>query len=63
MGVFAAAVLGCVFLAPAIGDFEHIGILNKGGQTAFAKADRLIYSPICLFLAAGGLLAAATSIS
>lgn len=61
-GAIVAVVLGCVFLARGIGDFDHVGLFNKGGQTGFAKADRLIYSPICLFLAAGGLLAAATRI-
>lgn len=54
----AVAMVGLVFLARAIGDFDHVGFFNRGGASGFAKADRLFYSPLCLFLGASGILAA-----
>lgn len=38
------------------------GIFDRTGRTAFAKGDRLIYSPFHLFPGAGASLAAATRI-
>ena len=57
-----AALIGFAFFARGIGGFHHVGIFNKGGDTGFARADRLYYSPLCFFLGASGLLAAAARI-
>jgi Protein of unknown function (DUF3995) len=55
---FAVGAAGLVFVARAIGDFNHVGVFNRGGAAAFAKADRLVYSPLCFLLGVTGLAAA-----
>ncbi len=54
----AVALVGSIFVARGIGDFRHVGLFNRGGDTGFARADRLYYSPLCIVLGASGLLAA-----
>ncbi len=49
---------GVVFIARAIGDFNHVGFFNRGGMTPFAVADRKVYAPLCLFLGLAGIFAA-----
>lgn len=51
--------VGAVLIARAVGDFRRVGFFNRGGSSAFAVADRMIYSPLCLFLGLAGLNAAA----
>jgi hypothetical protein len=41
-----------VFLLRAIGDFRYVGFFKRVHKTAFARNDSLIYSPLCLLLAA-----------
>ena len=41
-----------VFLLRAVGDFRYVGFFKKVNKTAFARNDSLIYSPLCLLLAA-----------
>lgn len=55
-GQIAAALLGLVFIARAIGDFGYVGFFKRYGGTAFARADTRCYSPLCLFLGISGLL-------
>lgn len=47
---FATALL---FLARAIGDFRLVGFFKRVRDTAFARQDTALYSPLCLVLAAG----------
>ena len=54
----AVGAAGLIFVARAIGDFNHVGVFNRGGATAFARADRHYYSPLCFLLGVTGLAAA-----
>jgi uncharacterized protein DUF3995 len=49
-------LLAVVFLARAVGDFRFIGLFKKRRSTRFAAFDSWVYTPLCLFLAAGCLL-------
>jgi hypothetical protein len=60
---FAAFVLGGVFLLRAVGDFRLVGFFKSVRGTAFATNDTLIYSPLCLVLAAGVFWLATRSVS
>lgn len=44
-------------LARAIGDFRYVGFFKRKGEDPFARLDTLVYSPLCLLLAAGVALA------
>jgi hypothetical protein len=48
----AAAVL---FALRVVGDFRFVGVFRKIRNTAFARYDRRIYTPLCAVLAAGFL--------
>jgi hypothetical protein len=41
-----------VFGLRAIGDFRYLGFFKRVTGTRFARADTLIYSPLCAGLAA-----------
>ena len=56
----SAGALGLVFIVRAIGDFNYVGFFKRRTGTLFADADSRYFSPLCLFLGASGLLAAAT---
>lgn len=45
-----------IFLLRAIGEFNYVGFFKKIQDTAFAKADSLLFSPLCLLIGAMGLL-------
>jgi hypothetical protein len=45
--------LALVLLARAIGDFRLVGFAKRVRGTRFARLDTLVYSPLCLALAAG----------
>lgn len=47
---FATALL---FLARAIGDFRLVGFFKRVRDSAFARQDTVLFSPLCLVLAAG----------
>jgi len=52
------AVIGCwglvaVFGLRAIGDFRYLGFFKRVKGTRFARADTLVYSPLCALLAVG----------
>jgi Protein of unknown function (DUF3995) len=40
-------------LARAIGEFRYVGFFKRVRGTRFAQLDTLVYSPLCLLLAAG----------
>jgi hypothetical protein len=60
LAALATGVLGLVFIVRAIGDFNHVGFFKRNTGSPFAVADSRYYSPLCLFLGASGLMAAAT---
>jgi hypothetical protein len=45
-------------LARAIGEFKYVGFFKRVRGTRFALLDTLVYSPLCLLLAAGVALVA-----
>lgn len=45
-------------LARAIGEFKYVGFFKRVRDSQFAKLDTLLYSPLCLLLAAGVALVA-----
>jgi hypothetical protein len=47
-----ALVLAMIFAARAIGDFRLVGFFKTRGDGSFTQFDSLIYSPLCLVLAA-----------
>jgi hypothetical protein len=51
-------MVGLVFLLRAIGDFRYFGIFRRVSGTAFARNDALLYTPLCLLLAAAALVLA-----
>lgn len=50
-----ALVLATTFAARAVGDFRLVGFFKTRGDGSFAQLDSLIYSPLCLALAASVL--------
>jgi len=49
----AMYALALVLLLRAIGDFRLVGFTKRVRATRFARLDTLLYSPLCLALAAG----------
>ncbi|HEV7671603.1 MAG TPA: DUF3995 domain-containing protein [Thermoanaerobaculia bacterium] len=47
-----------VFALRAIGEFRHVGFFKRNRGTRFARMDSLLYSPLCVLIAAGALLVA-----
>jgi len=45
-------------LGRAVGDFRYVGFFKRIHGTKFARLDTLVYSPLCLLLAAGVTLMA-----
>lgn len=45
-------------LARGVGEFRYVGLFKRVRGTKFATLDTLVYSPICLLLAAGVALVA-----
>lgn len=46
-------VLAFGLLARAVGEFRYVGLFKRVRGSRFARLDTLIYSPLCLLLAAG----------
>jgi hypothetical protein len=46
-------VLAAGLLARAVGEFKYVGFFKRVHNTKFARLDTLLYSPLCLLLAAG----------
>lgn len=55
----AAALIGCVFMMRAIGDFRYVGLFKRVTGTDFAVADTHYYTPLCLILGLVGCTPAA----
>jgi hypothetical protein len=45
--------LGLGLLGRAVGEFKYVGFFKRVRDTKFARLDTLVYSPLCLLLAAG----------
>jgi hypothetical protein len=45
-------------LARAVGEFKYVGFFKSVRGSRFARMDTLVYSPLCLLLAAGVVLVA-----
>lgn len=46
----ATRVIAAIFIIRAIGDFNIVGLFKKDSDSLFAKKDKTIYVPLCLFL-------------
>ena len=54
----AMYALALVFVLRAIGDFRLVGFSKRVRGTRFARLDTLVFSPLCLAIAAGVLVIA-----
>lgn len=45
-------VIAVVFSVRAVGDFHYFGFFKRVRDTAFARYDTLVYSPLCVVIAA-----------
>jgi hypothetical protein len=62
-GAALAAQVGCwvlavLFAARAVGEGRYVGFLKRVRNTAFARNDTWLYSPLCVALAVGFLVLA-----
>lgn len=53
---YAYWLIPSIFIIRAIGEFKYVGFFKKIKDTAFAKADSKIFSPLCLFIGIIGIL-------
>lgn len=51
--VVGAWILGLVFSARAIGEFNYVGLFKKERSTSFARADTRYFTPLCIALSIG----------
>ena len=49
----ATAALAAIFALRAVGDFRLVGFFKRRSESAFARWDTRLYSPLCALLAAG----------
>jgi hypothetical protein len=49
-----SAVVATILLARAVGDFRTVGFAKRVRDTAFARRDTTVYSPLCVALAVCG---------
>ncbi len=49
-------LISSLFLLRAIGDFNYVGFFKEVTTTSFAELDSILYSPLCLGLAAIGVV-------
>jgi hypothetical protein len=49
-------VLSVLFLLRSIGDFRYVGFFKSVSGTDFARWDTILFSPLCLFIAAAAFL-------
>ncbi|MGB0914430.1 MAG: DUF3995 domain-containing protein [Crocinitomicaceae bacterium] len=49
-------IVPIVFTVRAIGEFNYVGFFKKIKNTEFAKADTILYSPLCLGIGVFGFL-------
>ncbi len=50
---WACYALSLGLLARAVGEFKYVGFFKRVRGSRFARLDTLLYSPLCLLLAAG----------
>ena len=50
-------IIPIIFILRAIGEFKYIGFFKSVKNTDFAKLDTNFFSPLCLFIGIGGLIA------
>lgn len=43
-------IIAFIFFLRAVGDFKYIGMFKKIKKTSFAKKDKKIYTPLCIFI-------------
>lgn len=53
---YAYWAIPAIFIVRAIGEFNYVGFFKKVKDTAFAKADTKLFSPLCLLIGLLGLL-------
>lgn len=53
---YGAWIIPGVFFLRAIGEFRYVGFFKSVRQTAFGKLDTQLLSPLCLLIAAAGIL-------
>ena len=58
---WACYALALGLLARAIGEFKYVGFFKQVRGSKFARIDTLLYSPLCLLLAAGVAAVGATA--
>jgi len=51
--IWMSYALAVGLLARAVGDLNYVGFFKRVRGTKFARMDSLLYSPLCLALAAG----------
>ncbi|HEY0170249.1 MAG TPA: DUF3995 domain-containing protein [Pyrinomonadaceae bacterium] len=49
-------VISVLFLLRTIGDFRYVGFFKSVSGTDFARWDTMLFSPLCLFIAAAAFL-------
>lgn len=49
-------VIAALFLLRTIGDFRYVGFFKSVSGTDFARWDTMLFSPLCLFIAAAAFL-------
>ena len=49
-------IIPSIFLLRAIGEFKYVGFFKKVKKTEFAKWDTKLFSPLCLAIAAIGII-------
>lgn len=49
-------IIPSIFVLRAIGEFKYVGFFKKVNNTAFAKADSKLFSPLCLIIGILGIL-------
>jgi hypothetical protein len=54
----AALLSGLVFSGRSVGDFRLVGLTKRERESAFARNDTWLYTPLCMLLSAGCLAAA-----
>ena len=50
-------IIPIIFILRAIGEFKYVGFFKSVKNTGFAKLDTNFFSPLCLFIGIGGLIA------
>lgn len=54
--MWAARIIGVIFLLRVMGDFKYAGLFKKKTDDPFAAMDTKVYIPLCLVVGLGSLL-------